>query len=40
LGQKLYVVPNLELVIVRLGDQPEAGFDTKLWGYLSKVLKR
>ncbi|MDA7887241.1 serine hydrolase [bacterium] len=40
LGRKLYVVPNLQLVIVRMGDQPEAGFDTKLWGYINKVLER
>ncbi len=38
LGRKLYVVPNRQLVMVRLGDQPEVGFDAKLWGYFSKVL--
>lgn len=40
LGRKLYVVPSLQLVVVRMGDQPEAGFDNRLWGYLSKALNR
>ena len=40
LGRKLYVVPNLHLVMARLGDQPEANFDNQLWAYFSKVLNR
>lgn len=40
LGRRLYVVPNLDLVMVRLGDQPEVNFDTQLWAYFSKVLDR
>jgi len=32
LGRKLYVVPSMNLVITRLGNQPtEAGFDNGLW---------
>ncbi len=31
LGRRLYIVPSLDLVVVRLGDQPEKGFDTELW---------
>lgn len=31
LGRKLYVVPSLNLVVVRLGDQPEATFNRELW---------
>jgi CubicO group peptidase (beta-lactamase class C family) len=31
LGRKLYVVPSLALVVVRLGDQPEEAFNHELW---------
>lgn len=31
LGRKLYVVPSLDLVVTRLGDQPEAAFNDELW---------
>ena len=31
LGRKLYVVPSLDLVVTRLGDQPEAEFNEELW---------
>ena len=31
LGRKLYIVPSLDLVVSRLGDRPEAGFNTELW---------
>jgi CubicO group peptidase (beta-lactamase class C family) len=31
LGRKLYVVPSLDLVVSRLGDQPERGFNRELW---------
>ncbi|MCZ6618737.1 MAG: FG-GAP-like repeat-containing protein, partial [Gammaproteobacteria bacterium] len=34
LGRKLYVVPSLNLVVARLGDQPEAGFNNELWRLL------
>lgn len=40
LGRKLYVAPSLQLVIVRMGDQPETGFDAKFWSYFNKVLNR
>ncbi|HOC43637.1 MAG TPA: FG-GAP-like repeat-containing protein [Thermoanaerobaculales bacterium] len=34
LGRKLYVVPSLELVVVRLGDEPEEGFNGRFWELL------
>jgi CubicO group peptidase (beta-lactamase class C family) len=34
LGRKLYVVPSLDLVVVRLGDQPEDHFDERFWEFL------
>lgn len=40
LGRKLYVVPSFQLVIVRLGEEPEAGFDRKFWGHFNVVLGR
>jgi CubicO group peptidase (beta-lactamase class C family) len=35
LGRKVWVVPGLELVVVRLGDAPGAGFDERFWELLS-----
>ena len=40
LGRKLYVVPSLQLVIVRLGEEPEVGFDRNFWGHFNVVLGR
>jgi CubicO group peptidase (beta-lactamase class C family) len=34
LGRKLYVVPSLGLVVVRLGDAPEGAFNQRFWGLL------
>ena len=31
LGRKVYVVPSLDLVVVRLGDAPDADFDRVFW---------
>lgn len=38
LGRKLYVVPSLKLVVVRLGDQPAADFNQQFWQKLIAVL--
>ncbi len=38
LGRKLYVVPSLKLVVVRLGDQPDADFDQQFWLKLMAAL--
>ncbi len=35
LGRKLFVVPSMELVVVRLGDQPAPGFQNEFWALLS-----
>ena len=39
LGRKCYVVPSLDLVVTRLGDQPPAGnaFNDEIWKRLSKA---
>lgn len=41
LGRKCYVVPSLELVVTRLGDQPDSlrtkKFDTEFWRLLMKA---
>lgn len=41
LGRKCYVVPSLELVVTRLGDQPDSlrtkQFDTEFWRLLMKA---
>lgn len=31
LGRKCYVIPSLDLVVTRLGDNPEASFDDTFW---------
>ena len=31
LGRKLYIVPSMDLIVVRLGDQPERNFNRELW---------
>lgn len=38
LGRKLYVVPSLELVVTRLGDQPERTFNNEFWRRLMAAL--
>ncbi|MFV2090119.1 MAG: FG-GAP-like repeat-containing protein, partial [Pseudomonadales bacterium] len=38
LGRKLYVVPSLDLVVVRLGDQPERQFNNRFWQLLMAVI--
>ena len=35
LGRKCYVVPSLGLVVTRLGDAPDPGFDREFWRRLS-----
>ncbi len=41
LGRKLYVVPSLDLVVTRLGDQPEdRDFNQQLWLRLMAVLRQ
>ena len=35
LGRKIYVVPSLDLVVTRLGDEPAKDFNTELWRRLS-----
>lgn len=39
-GRRLYVIPSLDLVVARLGTQPEAGadFDQQFWLHLMAVL--
>lgn len=39
LGRKLYVSSKQELVIIRLGNQPELAFDKKIWQALQKIIK-
>jgi hypothetical protein len=34
LGRTCYQVPSLDLVVTRLGDQPDPGFDEELWRLL------
>jgi CubicO group peptidase (beta-lactamase class C family) len=34
LGRKLYVVPSLDLVVVRLGDSPGDAFNQRFWELL------
>ena len=34
LGRKLYVVPSLDLVVVRLGDAPDDDFNPRFWEWL------
>jgi CubicO group peptidase (beta-lactamase class C family) len=35
LGRKVYVVPSLDLVVVRLGDEPDADFNQRFWELLT-----
>ena len=35
LGRKIYVVPSLDLVVTRLGDEPAKDFNDELWRRLS-----
>ncbi len=44
-GQRLYVVPSLDLVVTRLGDRPPiqdrygvTGFDEEFWSRLATAL--
>lgn len=37
LGRKCYVVPSLNLVVTRLGDDPGEGFNEKFWALLMKA---
>jgi CubicO group peptidase (beta-lactamase class C family) len=37
LGRKVYVVPSLELVVVRLGDAPDADFNQRFWELLMEA---
>ena len=34
LTRRVYVVPSLDLVVTRIGDQPERGFDRQFWELL------
>ncbi len=34
LGRKMYVVPSLDLLVVRLGDAPEDDFNPRFWELL------
>jgi CubicO group peptidase (beta-lactamase class C family) len=38
LGRKVYVVPSLALVVVRLGDNPDDDFNQKFWELLMTAL--
>lgn len=38
LGRKLYVIPSLDLVVARLGAQPEADFNQQFWLRLMAAL--
>jgi CubicO group peptidase (beta-lactamase class C family) len=38
LDRKLYVVPSKRLIVVRMGDAAEKGFDQQLWLRLSKAI--
>jgi CubicO group peptidase (beta-lactamase class C family) len=38
LGRKLYVVPSLDLVVVRLGDAPADNFNQRLWELLMAAV--
>ncbi|MGD8418275.1 MAG: serine hydrolase [Pseudomonadales bacterium] len=38
LGRKIYVVPSLDLVVTRLGDQPEPAFNVEFWRRLMDAL--
>ena len=41
LGRKVYVVPSLELVFTRLGDEPsEEAFSTEIWKRLMKAVPK
>ncbi|NKB97162.1 MAG: serine hydrolase [Pseudomonadales bacterium] len=38
LGRKVYIVPSLDLVVARLGANPEPDFDVRLWDLLMRAL--
>ncbi len=38
LGRRVYVVPSLELVVVRLGDAPDADFNQQFWLRLMSAM--
>jgi CubicO group peptidase (beta-lactamase class C family) len=38
LGRKVYVVPSLDLVVTRLGDEPAKDFNDELWRRLSAAF--
>jgi CubicO group peptidase (beta-lactamase class C family) len=40
LGRKIYVVPSLDLVVTRLGDEPAKDFNTELWRRLSAAAPK
>jgi hypothetical protein len=39
LNRRCFVVPSLQLVVTRLGDQPDAGkaFDRQIWKLLTEA---
>jgi len=39
LGRKLHVVPSLNLVVTRLGDQPEKAFNNEFWKRIMAAKK-
>ena len=40
LQRKLYVVPSMNLVVTRLGNQPETGFNNQFWKHLMAAAPR
>ena len=40
LGRKLYIVPSMDLIVVRLGAQPEKRFNHKLWRKIMLASKQ
>jgi hypothetical protein len=39
LGRKLHIVPSLNLVVTRLGDQPERSFNNEFWKRIMAAKK-
>jgi hypothetical protein len=40
LGRKCYVVPSMNLVVVRLGDEPGQTFNEEFWALLMKAAPK
>ncbi len=40
LGRKVYIVPSMNLVVTRLGSNPERNFDNEIWRLLMAAKKR